>query len=209
MGCEVIPVIYAIGAGLIAGLSKDVLKELVMRKVRAKAEELEPAVMAYAAQKMGLELSESGNLTDESITAVVNRNFLEGSGFTLDSVLDREKMQDGLKRDAMKRLALQLGVDVEAHGGGMQGIKDALKAQVVAEAKTQLDARSGGMYSAAIASPKIAALIEKTEITKSWSTPTDNTPAGISNRLRQAKYRRTHRRVWVPKSQKTTGDAES
>jgi hypothetical protein len=200
MPIALIPIIAGGATALAAWAAKDVTQEFIKRKVHAYFNEYADEFFAAAAGEMGVELSESGQLTDESLTAVINTKFLAGSGVQIDSLLDRDKLRAGLERVAITKLANEVGVPVgEAQTIG--GVKAALQQWAGDQVKVQLDAESGAVFESAAPSQFIAKVITDAPKTPGWNVATDMTAKGVANRARQAKYRSQHTRTWVLKNE--------
>lgn len=186
-------------AGLAANIgygAADELKDFVIRKSKAELQGYVEQFIASTAKDMGLELSEDGNLTDESLTGVANK-LLAGTGVKIDSLLDRDRLKSGLEKQAIEALAQSIGMPVA--GGGISGVRVALQQWAVNEVTAQLVAGGGAVFDAAKPDSKIGALIVKAEKKVGWNVPTDMSDKGVDNRRRQAKYRARHKKQWVEK----------
>lgn len=187
----IIPALSGAVAVLVGADVYEVLKERLGKKIR----ELGPSILQTAIDDLGLELDASGGLTDETITAALNKTFLSGQDVQLASVFDRQKMLKGFEAVAFKKVAQNLGfAGVETPAG----IRSALQEWLVLQVGEQLTAEAGELLDAA--NPK-AALLAKIELGKvdkgSYNDISDFTAEGAANRARQKKYRQTHKRHWV------------
>lgn len=180
-------------AGVAAGAGAE-LKDVIEKRAVAYFTEKGEEFLTAAAEKMGLELSADGHLTDESLTAAVNK-LLEGTGIVIDSILDREALRRGLERLAAERLA----ADVGAPGvTSLAGVRVALQQWAAVEVVKQYDAESGAIFDGAKPSEFIARVIASPKV-EGWNSPTDMSAKGVANRERQAKYRQSHKRTWIEK----------
>lgn len=179
--------------GLAAGAGAE-LKDLAVKRAKAYFADKGDEFLAAAAEKMGLELSADGGLTDASLTAAVNK-LLEGSGIKIDSLLDRDVLRRGLERAAVERVAAEVGV---LGVTTLAGVRGALQQWAAAEVVAQYQAESGQVFDNAKSSEFIARVIASPK-TEGWNTPTDLSEKGAANRQRQAKYRRSHKKQWVEK----------
>lgn len=195
------PVILAAGAAAVALWEGGAKVIEIAERIKPTLFDAPKDWIAAACGDMGLELSEDGQLTEASLTATVNK-LLDGSGVKLDSLLDRDKLRAGLERDGVALVAQRLGLDVPTGArGGVSAIKDHLQSWALEQADAQLQAGAGELFDAATPEQKIIDAAEICPKPKDgWNTATVMTPKGIANRARQAKYRATHTRVWVPKS---------
>ncbi len=194
-----VPAIGVAARYLLGALAAGVSIEFVQRKARAYFDQYGEQFLASAVADMGLDLSEDGNLTDESITAAINSKLLAGSGVQIDSLLDRDKLRAGLEKLAVQRLAGEIGVPADAVQS-VSGIKTALQAWAGEQVAQQLQTESGPVFDAATPSAFIARVIDQAPVPSgNWNAPVDLSAKGVSNRLRQAKYRRSHKRTWVEK----------
>jgi hypothetical protein len=200
MPVMLVPIIASGATALAAWAAKDVTQEFIKRKVHAYFNDKADEFFAAAAEDMGVELSDSGQLTDESLTAVINSKFLSGSGVQIDSLLDRDRLRAGLEKLAISKLAEQVGVPV-GESQTIGGVKLALQQWAGDQVKSQLESESGAVFDSAAPSQFIAKVIADAPKTPGWNDATDMTSKGISNRERQARYRSQHTRIWVLKNE--------
>lgn len=181
---------------LLATVAGTIAYSYFEKKVRAYFDDYTNDFLAAAAADMGIDLSDGGNITDESLTATVNTKLLAGTGVQVDSVLDRDKLRAGLQKLAITRLAAQVGVPV-GDAQTLAGVKAALQQWAGEQVAAQLESESGQLIDAAAPLHFVQRVIEQApKPAAGWNDPKDMTPKGISNRARQAKYRRAHTRVW-------------
>lgn len=171
------------------------------RKARAYMADLSEQLIGVAAEKMGLDLSADGQLTDESVTAAVNNNLLAGTGLQIDSLLDRDKLRAGLEKLAVQKLAEQVGIPLD-DTRSIAAVRSNLQAWAMAQVEGQLDAEAGAVFDAAPASNFIGRVIAEAPKNAGWNVATDMTPKGIANRQRQARYRQAHKRTWIKRGEK-------
>jgi hypothetical protein len=181
----------AAGAAGIGGLTYSEAKRYFNR--------VGPEALQEALDKMGIQIDATHPINDETLTAVINSQFLGGTGVQLESIFDKDKLKKGLAKIALTRAAEKFGfagVTTEI------GFKDALKEMVTAEVMEQLKNEAGPVFAMAGKSKKIEDIIEscrKSDYQK-WNDPSDFSDYGIANRARQKKYRDTHKRTWVLRS---------
>lgn len=190
-------VLAGLAAGLSAGAGAE-LKDFAVRKGRAYFMEKGQEFLETAAADMGLELSESGRLTDETITRVINEKLLAGSGVQIDSLLDKDRLRAGLERQAVDRLCAEVGLPAGA-ASSLGGVRAALQQWAVGEVSQQLALQAGPIFDGATPAPGVQKIIAGAVKHEGWNVATDMTEKGIDNRLRQAKYRARHKKTWVKK----------
>lgn len=172
--------------------------EYVQRKARAYFDQYCDDFFAAAVGDMGLELSPDGNLTDESITAVINSKLLAGSGVQLDSLLDRDRLRAGLEKTAVQNLAGAVGLP-PGTPATVGGIKSALQVWAGEQVAQQLANEAGPVFDGAPGSAFVGRVVAESVKVPGWNVATDMTDKGIKNRARQTKFRRTHKRTWIEK----------
>lgn len=196
-----IPIITTGARYLLGTVAGGIALEYLKRKASAYFDDYTEHFLATAAADMGLDLSDGGHITDDSLTAMVNAKLLAGTGVQVDSVLDRDKLRAGLEKLAIQRLAVQVGVAV-GDAQTLGGIKAAFQSWAGEQVKAQLQSESGQLLDAAKPSAFVQRVIDQSPEPKAgWNDPQDMSKKGVSNRARQAKYRHAHKRTWVPKNE--------
>lgn len=172
--------------------------DIVKKRVRLAMERHGTDLVQNAVDGLGIDIDVNNGLTDENITHAINKTFLADADFKLDSVFDREKMKAGLMREGIRRIAQILEIpDGEA---SILGVKVKLQDLITAEAILAIREEAGEIFEAAKERKKLRELIERNKGDRSQFTkPRDMSPEGVKNRERQARYRATHKRKWVPK----------
>jgi len=146
---------------------------------------------------MGLDIDVNEGLTDETLTKAVNEKLLSGSGVKLDSLLDRQKMRDGFEKQAMQKIALDLGLPpvdsrVQIRGAVQTWLTDQLGAE--------LSQQAGEVIDAAKPIGKMKEVLTLVGPPKPWNMITDTSKAGEMNRARQRRWRQAHTKQWVSKA---------
>lgn len=153
-------------------------------------DDLEEWGLKWASSSIGLNLDLSKPLTGYTLTDAINSGVLDGTGLHFTNLLDG----DSIKRD-MRRIALE-------QVGGTMGLKNTgtvkdLVAGMRGYAVDKILQDKSALAALGIpANPAMLAIIARYG-EPSPNEPTDFTPAGESNRDRQAKYRASHSRHWV------------
>lgn len=208
----VIAGLAAIGAAItatIATVGPSIAKAFVKRQLNRHREKIEKWAMSEAWEAVGLEGFDPNETSAESFTRAINKSLLGESGVQLTNVFNKEAVRRDLEKVVMQRAAQQLGLKLESptveglreavHGwitdrvmqeinsGGMTIIKDAEELAQVAEAIKRIRhiASRQGREALALAAP-----IPK--------KPLLMHPDAVKNRERQARYRESHTRRWVP-----------
>jgi len=185
--------IPSITGAVVALVGQDVY-EVIKERLAKKMRELGPDILQSAVDKLGIELDASGGISDETLTAAINQSLLAGSGIQLDSVLDRKKMLAGFKGIALRKITEELGLPPAE---SPYAIKEGLKSWITAEMVQQIAAESGEIVDGARELLELKKKIDGSREVGNWNTPVDFSEAGVSNRARQAKYRRSHKKHWV------------
>lgn len=142
-------------------------------------------------ERLGITMDLDGEVNKKTLTAAINRDILGGE-LEFTDLFDRAAVKADLKRIALDQAATSLGFSA---GGGVEGIKQALVTQIIADIQAELAADAGPMIEAAQPIAKFAEVLARPK-DETASTAVDMSEAGVSNRARQAKYRANHRRVW-------------
>lgn len=177
---------------------KRIAKEEFVRLMVGDLQDLEDAAISGAFERLGLEIDPSdGGLSAQAITRAINEGPLAGSDVQLTNVFDKSALKTDLMRVAMAQAAQAYGLEVS--GLSVESIKQELRRQVSREVMEQVRASGGDLAPEA---KDLAALVQQIEAYKrakaaGEDVPLDMSPKGISNRERQARYRATHKRVWV------------
>ena len=192
-----LPLILAGAGGIIAGLhsAASATKPFLERYLRKHQAEIESWALANAFEAIGLP-DLSANPSREDITEAINQKFLAGTGFELSNIFDAHAIrEDGLKF-GLKTAAGELGIELESNT--IKGMRDALRDWVRGEVVAQIEAQAGSVIDGAADHAGVLAMIQYHQ-----SRPADPgllmTPEAISNRERQARYRASHSKMWVPR----------
>lgn len=151
--------------------------------------------MVEAGLRMALDdvgLQVEGPINELTITQAINEGPLAGTGVEFSNLFDKVALRQSLERIAIRKVCEQFGVEADS----LEAVKAAIVAQFADVVGEQLASESGDIFDAAVPAPRIAAIIKGAVKKDGWNEPVDFTPAGISNRERQARYRAQHRRHW-------------
>lgn len=191
-----IPIATAIWAAVSGAVGIEVA-DVIKTRVKKSLDEHWRDYLNAALDDLGIVIDPEKGITDETLTAAVNQNLLAGTGLELASLLDKQKMMDGFKATAMRKMAEELGLPPV---NSVTEIRAALQAWLVDQVGAELAAEAGELIDAAKPLQKIQARIAGDKPPRSnWNDPVDFTPEGISNRERQARYRASHTKVWIPR----------
>ena len=196
-----LPLIWVAWAavGTITAAVGPLAKDVMVGRIKKRLADIGPEAIDESLRRMGLEVDLSKGLNDETITAAINGTLLKDTGLQLESVFDKQKMLNGFERLAVQRAAAQLGfADVSTEAGFRGAVQEWVSGELVA----QLKAESGAVFDAAKESDQVKKIIEGGKGRPGWNTPSDLSPGGVANRLRQKKYRARHKKTWVPRGSK-------
>lgn len=183
---------YAVDAAVAAAVSYGV-KEAISAALNRYGADLEKWAIKAAAEQMGVHVDPDGPINAQTITAALNEGPLSGSGIEFTNIFDRDAILHDFKRLALARASVQLNLsDVQS----VSGLRDGVRAMLREEVTKQIASEAGGLIDAAKDLPQILRAIEGKQRTANWNAPRDFTPAGISNRQRQAKYRAGKTKHW-------------
>lgn len=143
----------------------------------------------------GLEIEAGSSLSAQSISDAIRAKILNLYGFDSGDLLDPESVKATMRREALRQVGESLGV-----GGTQSEIVSSLRGAVRSQVRAAVDSGDGDFLAAvAVGQSRIddlARALNKNE----WPTPiTNETARGQKNRDKQARYRATHKRVWVQK----------
>lgn len=154
--------------------------------------ELQGHGLVWACAWFGLPLDLSKPLTGYTLTQAINDGVLQGTGLRFTNLLDG----DSIKRD-MRRIALeQVGETMGLRNTGT--VKDLVAGMRGYAVKKILQDKDALAALGIPANPAMLAVLARYG-QPSPNEPTDFTAEGQSNRDRQAKYRASHTRHWVPR----------
>lgn len=189
-----------------ASLAAPAVKSLITHELRRHHKDIEQWAMQNALEAMGLPIDlETQDFTPQTFTAAINQGLLAGTGVEFTNIFDKYRVKEDLRRIALQRAALAFGVEVKTPT--VEGIGEAIRGWLVEQMGSQLEAGSGDLIEAAADLAKVLAVIrayqkrkqEQPVTTPGGGKPLLMTPQAISNRERQARYRASHKKIWVPK----------
>lgn len=160
--------------------------------INAAVYELEGHGLAWACAWFGVPIDPSAPLNKYTLTQAINAGVLDGTGLHFTNLFDGDSIKRDMRRIALEQLGGSLGLKntgtVKDLVGGMRGYAIE-KIMNDKEALAALGIKP---------SPSIMAVLARYG-EPSPNDPIDFTKEGESNRERQAKYRGSHSRRWVPR----------
>jgi hypothetical protein len=161
---------------------------------RQQEEKIGNFAAVLALKALGVEVSFGDELTPESITQAINDGVLGGE-FTFRNLFDKDTVKADCKRMALEQAASQFGFDGSA---GVDGLKQAVIAKVIEDVRAEIEGGGGEYMAAALdLSSALSAINGRPE--PGYNAPRDFSAKGVNNRARQAKFRESHTKVWVPR----------
>ena len=197
-----IPLVIAGAGGIVAGIASaaSASRPFVRRFLLRHRAEIEAWALQNAFEAIGLPELADGAPGRDDFTAAINAKFLAGTDFKLSNAFSRDAVKDDALAYGMRRAAQELGLTLEANT--VNGARDALRGWVRDQVAAQIEAGAGDMIQNAPDAPRVLAMIQSYRKLGPDGQPApepglDMTPEGISNRLRQAKFRARHKKFWV------------
>ena len=141
----------------------------------------------------GIPLDLDGEVNQETITAAINSAVMP-DGITFENIFDK----DAVRRD-VKRIALANAAEAFGFEGGLSAaqIKQQIVSQISAEVEQDIADGGGEYLDAAKGLVSLQRLLSRPE-PFDWQAPRVFTKKAEKNRERQATYRGSHKRVWIP-----------
>lgn len=195
MGPLSVLILSAAGSA-IATIGKERVFHVVERAVKQAldTDDLRDYAIQAAGERLGLKL-DPDNLTPDGITAAINNGPLAGSGLELENIFDRQAVKRDIGRVAVKYASDALGVRMPQ---SEDDLRELLKEWVTDELVRQLEAGGGPWIDAVKDVREIVEVIAAYRAYKEGGMPpVDMSHKAVKNRERQARYRATHRKVWV------------
>ena len=194
--------LLAIGGALVALGNSETGRHVIDKVMESYREPLEKWALEKAFERMGLTLNADTGFSKEAITDAINAGPLAGSGVQLSNIFDRQAVKNDLHRLALAKAVEATGLNIK--GLTTEDAKAALREYISDRVIEQVGDGGGSIVDAAL---PLAELVREIRAANRASgtlpgehpgrdKPTDFTPAGISNRERQARYRATHTRHW-------------
>lgn len=143
-------------------------------------------------EQMGLDLDASEGVNAQTVTKAVNAGPLAGTGIELSDLFDKDAIIRDLTRWGVSKAAESLGLP----GGSVSNIRASLREHLVNEVATQLAAEAGPLLEGAPDAAQVAKIMAAVPPGSGWNEPRDFSPAGVSNRARQARFRASNRKHW-------------
>ena len=202
-GATVLAAATAVLAAIYAAVpdaAKDIAKEEFYRIAIGERSEFEQAAMAAAFEKIGIEIEGDESLTPEFITRCINEGPLAGSDIQLTNIFDKTALKSDLERIALIYARDALGGDLKSMRS--DDIKEYARAFMYKKIREQLT-WGGDLVEMAPDFVQLAKMLDAAIAAGRMDSsgryiPPDlkMTPAAISNRERQARYRAGHKRHW-------------
>lgn len=179
-------------AGLLAGYDA---VELAASEVSDTIKTQIGAFAAFQALRvMGIELPLGGDVNQLTITEAINRDVLGGQ-FDFKNLFDKEQVRADVRRIALAKAGELYGYD---GGRGVAGLREKIISEVIAQVKEQTRAGAGDYVDFAPSLTAAQRVIDSSGVAQS-NAPTSTSDKAEKSRARQAKYRASHTRKWVPR----------
>lgn len=153
------------------------------------AQKLSDEAFKVALSLMGVDIA--GDVTIDNIGIALGRKILKETGLDLGNVLDGENVRVKVERAGLKRVIKELGIDAPAT---REGLADALKVVI----RRDIAAKVGD--GEALSLVRDMGSTDDVEAIKSAmkkrEKPLIDTKAARQNRERQARFRKSHKRVY-------------
>lgn len=195
-------------AALLATVGKEAAKATLRRNLKKHKPEIERWAMGKAWEAMGFgEDVDLDHLTPETFTQAINAHMLAGTGLELSNIFSRQAVKEDMQRYAIKHAAEQLGITIDH--ATIDGLKDALQRYAGKVLVYEIEAGAPELLAHAKDVPALTAAIDRLRKHMAWGEQATlaapyqprallQDEASVSNRRRQAKYRQSHKRRWVP-----------
>lgn len=140
----------------------------------------------------GIPLNLDGEVNHETITQAINAAVMP-EGVEFSNLFDN----DAVKSD-VRRIGLAYAAEAYGYEGGLSAsqLRERITSEIVREVLDDISAGGGEYMDAALGLVAAQRLIDKPE-PKKWNVPRVFTVKAEKNRERQARYRASHKRVWI------------
>ena len=172
---------------------KDGVKSELQKAVDDLAKDLGRVGVEAGLRVIGLELDDDGQINAKTITDAINRAYLNERGIEFTNLFDKAAVIADCRRIAIEKASEAFGF---SGGLGINGLVDAVRLELMGDARSQIAALGGDMVEGARPLATTLALLSA-EYRTDWQQPRTFTAKAESNRARQAKYRALHQRKWV------------
>lgn len=142
----------------------------------------------------GIPLNLDGDVNSQTITIAINKAVMP-DGIEFENLFNKHAVARDLKRIALEHAGEAFGFEGDID---VATLRQQIMTEVTNEVISEIQAGAGDFIDAAKPLVKVQELLDRPP-PKSWNTPSDFSAKGVSNRLRQKKYRQRHTRVWVEK----------
>lgn len=153
---------------------------------------LKSAAMNAALAAIGLDI-DVNNVTSESIGKAIGQQVSDASGLPSVNVFDADAVRAMLIKQGCALILAELGVSAEP---SVNGVAKAIEGLVTAELRAAASDGDGGILSAVYVSQERIQNLKRSA-GLDYTKPRKFDKKAVSNRERQARYRETHRKVFV------------
>ncbi len=141
-------------------------------------------------QRQGLDVQ---SLSARGLADAMRAKIQEEYDIDVGDLLDRDSVKSNLRKEALRIVGERLGV-----GGTQSEIAEALRSRVYDQLITAVEGGDPELLDAVGVGASRIAELQRAAEAEPWPTPIRNfTEKGEKNRERQARYRASHKRVWV------------
>lgn len=154
--------------------------------------ELEGHGLAWACAWMGVPIDPSAPLTKYSLTQAINEGVLQGTGLHFTNLFDGDSIKRDMRRIALEQLGGSLGLK---NTGTVKDLVAGMRGYAVEKILNDKQALAAlGIKPSATLMATLARYGQPMP-----NDPINMTKKGIANRERQAAYRASRNRIWVPR----------
>ncbi|MDM0119023.1 hypothetical protein [Variovorax arabinosiphilus] len=186
------------------------LKMQLERQLNRNKHKIEKWALSLAFEQLGLpNLADEESITRESFTKALNAGPLATVGIKLTNVFDKAAVRRDFEQLALATAAREFGINAKTLT--VDGLKEALRDYVADKVAEQVGEGGGDLVNDAKELVMLVNIIKavRKEYAEAHAQglpapprpgrpPLKMDAASVDNRKRQAEYRRTHKRVWVP-----------
>ena len=198
-----IAAVYATVAAVLPDSLERISKEEFTRMFLGEVSEAEDAAIKDAFARMGLDIDPSSGINAETVTAAINAGPLAGTGVEFSNVFDSDAVKRDLQKLALVHAAQSFGIELTSLDP--DSVKEAIRAYAAEIVIEELSYGSDLLDAA----PDLIEIVKMIAAARKgykneMGQVVDEKPLlmskeAISNRQRQAKYRASNKRRWVPR----------
>lgn len=156
--------------------------------------DFEAFAIKAAFEYLGIEIDDAGDISEASITAAINKAFLDGSGLVLTNVFDGDAIQRDIERFALEQVNGAAGGELAFSSFNGDSMREVARSYVHGKVGAQLADFGGDLIDGAGANQAILDIVAAYE--KRQNQPLDESDKAVKNRARQERYRASHKRHW-------------